>query len=417
MSLMREDRADLGLQVAEPSPVLASSEERETDFLDRFIVLAERKIFILKFVGAAAVLSTILAFLLPIYYTANTKLMPPQQSQSSASAMLNQLGALGVLAGNQLGLRNASDLYVDVLRSRTVADDLIQRFSLMQVYHKKRIKDVRKRLQDLTEITASQKDGVISLTVDDRDPQRAADLANAYVEELQKLTQTLAVTEAGRRRLFFEKEVQKAREELADAEVALKSTQEATGLYQLDSQSRAMIEAMITLHSMAVAKEAQVQAMRAFATSENPDLIRAEKELAAVQAQVARLERGQGSGSMADLPVSKVPSAGLEYIRRLREVKYREALVEILTKQYEIARIDEAKDATIIQVLDKGVRPLEKSSPPRGLIVVLATLTAFFVAVPFVLFRESWKRTKDEDPRQAAQLQRLKFALRIRGNS
>src|SRR5215472_18454795 len=145
---MREHRADLGLQVAEDSPVLPATEETETDFLDRFIVLAERKIFILKFVGLAAVLSSIVALLLPNFYAANTKLMPPQQSPSSANAVLNQLGPLGILAGSQLGMRNASDLYVDVLRSRTVADNLIQRFSLMQVYNKKKIKDVRKRLQD-----------------------------------------------------------------------------------------------------------------------------------------------------------------------------------------------------------------------------------------------------------------------------
>lgn len=402
---------DFDTQVTQDNPVVEFDEVRESHFLERFIILAERKIFILKVVGIAAVVSVVVALLLPKTYEANTKLMPPQQSSSGAAAMLAQLGPLASVAGNQLGIRTPSDLYVTMLRSRTVSDDLIQRFSLMQVYRLKKIKDARKRLENSTEITASKTDGVISVTVTDRDPQRAADLANGYVEELEKLTQTLAVTEAGRRRLFFEREVQTTGEELAKAELALKQTQETTGMIQLDSQSKAMIEAMITLRAQAAAKEVQIQAMRSYETSDNPQLKVAQDELAALRTQLARFERGQSGGSILDLPLGKVPSAGLEFVRRLRDVKYRELLLEVLTKQYEIARIDEAKDAAVIQVLDKAVRPQDKSGPHRTLIVLMAMILAFVMVVIFVLVKESIERAKKEDPQQADRLRRLKFSL------
>src|SRR5262249_18811298 len=200
------ERTDLELPVAPDAPALPVGPERGSVF-ERFILLAEHKAFIFGFAGIAAVIAAVVAFfVLPKVYEANTKIIPPQQNPSMAIAMLAQLGPLAAVAGNQLGLRSPGDLYVDMLRSRTVADDLIQRFSLMQHYRKKKLKDARKRLEDRTEIVAA-KDGVISVTVTDRDPQLAADLANAYIEELEKLTQTLAVTEAGRRRLFFEREV------------------------------------------------------------------------------------------------------------------------------------------------------------------------------------------------------------------
>lgn len=409
---MAHKEVDLGLDVAQENHVARFPAARESSLLDRFIVLAEHKKVIFAVVGIAAVGSIVISLLLPKTYESNAKIMPPQQSTSTASAMLAQLGPLGMMAGNQLGIRTPGDLYVTMLRSRTISDKLIDRFNLSQVYGLKKIKDVRLRLQNLTEISTGPKDGVISITVTDRDPQRAADIANAYVDELQKLTQTLAVTEAGQRRLFFEREVQSANEDLAKAEIALKQTQEKTGMIQLDSQSRAMIEAMITLRAQVAAKEVQIQAMRSFATKENPELKVAEDELAALRAQLAHFERGQNVGdSMLDLPLGKIPSAGLEYVRRLRDVKYRELLLEVLTKQYEIARIDEAKDAAVIQTLDNAVPPLDKAGPRRSIIVILSVFCAFFLTVTYILVSDAIARSKAEDPHQADRLERLKASL------
>ena len=405
---MQSTKMDPDLQVTLSGPPL--DEEKDADVIERLTVIGEHKTFIFMFVAVATFVAIVVALVLPKIYQATTKIMPPQQSPSAANALLAQLGPLAALAPQALNLRSPSELYIDMLRSRVIADDLIQRFSLMQVYQSKDIEMARSKLQSFSEINAAR-DGLISIEVSDRDPRRAAEIANAYVEELQKLTQTLGVTEAGRRRLFFEHEVQQVNEELAKAEQSLKQTQEKTGMIQLDSQAKAMIEAMVRLRSQVANKEAQVESMRSFATDKNPALLRAEKELEALRAQMSRFEGGQRGDSIAEFPVGKVPSAGLEYIRKLREVRYRESLLEALTKEYEIARIDEAKDASIIQVLDPAVAPIRRISPRRTVIVAATMFSALFLAILFVLFGESVKRA-GQDPVRAVQFQRLKYSFR-----
>jgi tyrosine-protein kinase Etk/Wzc len=404
-------KAEVHVRVAEEAPVAEAVAQAEgIHFPEHLIVLAKHKSFIFKFVGVAAILSIITVLLLSNTYTGNAKILPPQQNQSlGAMAALSQLGPLAALAGQGLGLRNPSDIYVAMLRSDTVANGLIDRFSLMSVYNKKLRLDARRKLADRTEIVAG-KDGVISISVDDRNPQRAADLANGYVEELEKLTKTLNVTEAGKRRLFFEREVKIENDNLADAEVALKQTQEKTGLILLDSQSRAMIESVTSLRASIAAQEVKVQAMRSFATTENPDLVVAEQELATMRAQLDRLERGRGKRSVADVPIENVPTAGLEYVRKLRDVKYHEALFALLAKQYEAAKIDEARDALIVQQMDKATPPERKSGPYRALIVLSVTILALLVAVLIVLLRESLDRAK-ENPQFATRLQLFRFYL------
>jgi tyrosine-protein kinase Etk/Wzc len=399
-----EIESDLELTVHPPH----IEQEAGADLIDRLIVLGDHKALILSFAGIASVVAVIVAFLLPKTYEASTRIMPPQQSPSAASALLTQLGPLVNMASGDFGLRNPSEIYVDVLRSRVIADDLIQRFSLMQVYHDKDNADARKDLELASEIDMAR-DGMITVIVTDHDPQRAAEIANAYIEELRKLTQTLAVSEAGRRRLFFEQEVQKAGEDLANAEVALQKTQEKTGIIQLDSQARAMIETLTTLQAQLTTKEAEVEAMRAFATPENPDYVRARQQADALRAQLAKAQSGQGV-SLADITTRNMPAAALEYVRRWREVRYYESLWEALTKQYEIARIDEAKEAAIIQVLDNALKPTKKSRPHRALIVLLTMFAALFAASAFVLLSESFRHA-NEDPHQAARFRRLKESL------
>ena len=404
-------KAEVHVRVAEEPPAVETAEQAENiHFPEPLIVLAKRKSFIFKFVGVAVILATITVFLLPKMYTANSVIMPPQQNQSMAlTAMASQLGPLAALAGQGLGLRNPGDIYVAMLRSRTVEDALIDRFSLMKVYGEKRRIDARRRLEDRTEVTTG-KGMVISIVVEDRDPQRAADLANTYVDELEKLTKTLNVTEAGKRRIFFEREVKMENEELASAEVALKQTQEKTGLILLDSQSKAMIESVTLLRASIAAQEVKVQAMRSFATTENPDLVLAEQELATMRAQLDRLERGGGKRSIADVPIENVPTAGLEYIRKLRDVKYHEALFTLLAKQYEAAKIDEARDSFIVQQLDKAVRPEKHSWPKRGLLVLGVGILGLAAAFAEAFWLEAMQQAKD-DPQFASQLEQFQFYL------
>src|SRR5712692_4543932 len=407
------EKAELDLKLTEEAPRTPTSAEIEKiHFPDHLIILAKRKWFIFKVAGSVFVLSVVISLLLPKTYTANAKIMPPQQNQSmgAMAALSSQLGPLAALVGGgSLGLRNPSDLYVAMLHSRTVADDLIDRFSLMDVYHKKLRVDARKKLEDRSLIIAA-KDGVISVSVDDRDPRRAAEMANAYAEELEKLTKILAVSEAAKRRLFFEREVKMASDDLGNAEVALKQTQEKTGLILLDSQSRAMIESLTSLRARVAAQEVLVQQMRTFATPENPELIREEKALEALRDQLNRLEGGQGKRLFADVPIENVPSAGLEYVRKYRDVKYREALFELLAKQYEAAKIDEARDSLIVQQLDKAIVPERRSWPPRTALVLASTLLALIVAIVAVFFLEAMERGK-EDTQFMAQFRLFRFYL------
>lgn len=408
--------AGSGLHLEEPSKFPA---EQPTEFkmLELLIVLAKRKRFILKCFLIGILAAVAVALLLSKKYEATTRIMPPQQSQSIATAMLAQLGPLAALAGKDAGLHTASDLYIALLKSRTVADEIIKKFSLMQVYREKTLTDTRKHLEEVTEIQAG-KEGVISVAVRDRNPEQAAALANSYVEELRHLTQTLAVTEAGRRRVFFEREVQNTSEDLAKSELALKQTQETTGMLQLDSQAKAMIEAYMTLRAQVAAKDAEVEAMRSFATGENPDLVRAQHELAALRGEVAHFERGQGGMSVANVPLSKVPGAGLEYLRKFRELKYHEALFELLIKQYEVARIDEAKDAAIIQVVDPAVRPEVqlRDWKIRTLIALVVVVLFLLGAVIAAFVMEAIERAK-ENSQYAAHLQLFKFYLSTAGKA
>ncbi|HEY6252527.1 MAG TPA: Wzz/FepE/Etk N-terminal domain-containing protein [Candidatus Angelobacter sp.] len=411
-----QEKKELELPVHEV-PLPSSLEEGEKkNFPQSLIVIAKHKWPIAGFTFVAAVLSAIISLFLPKWFTANAKMLPPQQNQSIASTMMGQLGALAPLltGGGALGIHNPNDMYITMLRSRTVADNLIDRFNLMNVYQQKIREEARKHLASVTEITAGAKDNIISIAVQDRDPKLATELANGYIEELDKLSKTLAVTDAGKRRLFFEREAKLANDDLANAEVELKKTEEKTGIIQLDSQAKVMLQAYADLRAEVTVKEVQVQAMRSFATAENPDLVRAERELAALRDQLARLEQGTRSGAV--VPLKNVPEVALEYIRKFREVKYREALLELMLKQYEVARIDESKDSSVVQILDRALLPEKRSWPPRTALVLASTFLVLLVAIGIALLFEKIHRAS-EDPQFAAQFQLFKFYLRGRRHS
>ena len=376
--------------------------ETEVSLFDIVANLLERKRFILRFVVGAAILAIVVSLLLPVRYEAKIVLLPPQQNSSVGSALLGQLGGMGSLgslaslAGGNLGLKNPADMYVSLLTSRTVEDAMIQRFGLMQEYRQKRMSDTRKELERRTTAVAGTKDGLIRLTIEDGDRQKAADLANGYVEEFRKLSASLAITEAARRRLFFEQQLQDAKEKLGVAEEAMAKTQQSTGVLQIDSQARALIESAAVLRGQVVAKQVQIEGMRSFATDDNPNLVLAKQELAALQSQLDRVA-GSNSDVGSDINLSKgrVTQSGMEYLRRFRDLKYQETVFELLAKEFEVAKLDEAREGAIIQVVDAAVPPDTKSSPHRTLIVIAATILAFFVALFWVWLRRSFCATCD----------------------
>jgi len=302
---------------------------------------------------------------------------------------LGNLGSLGALAGG-LSIKNPADMYVALLTSRTVEDAMIRRFGLMQEYHEKRMSGARKAFESRTTAVAGTKDGLIRLTVEDGDPKRAAELANGYVEEFRKLSGSLAITEAARRRLFFEQQLQQSKESLTAAEDAMTKTQQSTGVLQIDSQARALIESAAILRGQVVAKQVQIEGMRSFATEDNPNVILAKQELAALQSQLDRVAGSkQDLGSDINMSKGRVTQSGMEYLRRFRDLKYQETVFELLAKEFEVAKLDEAREGSIIQVVDAAVPPDTKSSPHRTLIVIGATILAFFIAVFWVWLRKS----------------------------
>jgi uncharacterized protein involved in exopolysaccharide biosynthesis len=379
-------------------------------FLDLAIALAKQKRIVLGIPLLAGIVALVIALLLPPTYTASVRILPPQQKESSASAVLGSLagvsGGLGTNVGQALGFRNPNELYVGILRGRTIGDRLIERFSLRERYEVSTMVAARRALESTTRITAG-KDGLISIEVDDNDPQRAARIANAYVEELDSLMQKLALTEAAQRRLFFEKQLASARDKLVAAETELRKAIDTKGITGVDAQTRALVGTVEQLRAQIAVKEIQLDAMRAFATDQNPEAVRLRQELKSMKGELANLEGGRREGNTSTLP------AGLENVRRLRELKFLEFTVELLTKQYEIAKIDEAKDAVLIQLVDPAIPPDYRSKPKRSLIVLLTMMVAGFAAVILAILREYLERAR-LDPHSAARLSRLSQYLRLR---
>ena len=392
----------------------APSDGYEVSLIDVLTQLAYRKWLIAKVTGIAVLAGVVLALVQPVRYTATTKILPPQQTQSAASMMMNQLtgtggGSLAALAGGGLGLKNPNDLYVGLLTSRPIADAIIQKFNLAKVYHAKDMTAARKELASNTVVT-SEKNGFITVSVRDKDKKRVAEMANAYTDELRILTKSLAVTEASQRRLFYEEQLKQAKDALVAAELAFQQVQQQKGLVQLDAQAKAMIEGIAALRAQVAAKQVEVQALRSYSTEQNPDVQLAEKELTSLQAEEARLEQNNHVPGIAGLGLGNVPAAGLEYLRAAHELQYQQALFDMLMKQYDAAKLDEAKEAAIIQVVEPAIEPDHKSSPKRALIVLLFTFVGFFAGCILALLGW-WRDFVQSDPNAAKQLHELRQAF------
>ncbi|MFP5266282.1 MAG: GumC family protein [Acidobacteriota bacterium] len=412
-----QDEALPATTVATPIP----AEEEEISLLDLLIVLAEHKRTILWITGTFAILSVVISLLLPVKYTASTTLLPPETGSSMSSLLSSQLGGLGgmaAMAGGSLGLKNPNDQYVAMLRSQTVEDAMVKRFGLMQEYHAHYLSIARKDFEGNVTLDGDGKDGLIHISVEDRNPVKAAAMANGYVDAYRNLSKNLAISEASRRRLFFQEEVDKARTNLADAEIALEQTEQKTGIIAPDSQERALIDSAATLRAQITALDVQIQGMQTYATGENAQLIQAQQELSGLRDQ---LEKLSGSGNVTAktstdeflLPRGTIPKAGMEYIRRLRDVTYYETILDILARQFEMAKLDEAKEGALIQVVDPAIVPDRKSFPKRALIVIGSTTLGFFLGTFLALLQAAVQRLRG-DPETSIKLALLRRAVSLR---
>jgi tyrosine-protein kinase Etk/Wzc len=390
--------------------VSAVPSEEEISLLDILIVIVQYRRLILKIAAYTVVIGMIVSLLLPIRYTATTSILPPQQTSSTGSALMAQLGGLSSvasLAGGSLGLKNPNDLQVAMLKSRTVEDAMLDRFHLVELFRVKQRSDARTKLEKVVDIENGAKDGLIRIAVTDRDPRRAAEMANGYVEEFKRLSANLAVTEASQRRLFFEQQLVQAKDNLANAEEDLKKTGLKTGLIQLDSQTRATIELVAELRGEIAAKEVQINAMRTFATGENPELQMAEQQLAGLRSQEEKMGAASEGASNALIPKGSMQEAGIEYIRKLRDVKYFETVFDLLARQYEIAKVDEARQGAVFQIVDRAIVPDKRSSPQRTLIVLGAAVFGLFLGFVWAFGREGLTRLSN-NPAEHSRLETLK---------
>lgn len=368
-------------------------EDDEISLLDLLQVVVDNLRLLVLGPLVAGLLALGITFAIPPTFTATIKFMPPQQQQSSAAAMLSSLGALGGLAGAASGLKNPADQYVAFLKSRTVQDALIERFKLTERYEAKFKEDARTELGANAQI-ASGKDGLITIDVSDKDPQFAAQLANAYVEELGKLLNRLAVTEAQQRRMFFEKQLANAKDGLIKAEQALKSS--GVNSSALKASPVAAVEGLAKIKAGITAQEIKLASMRGYLTESAPDFKQAQTEMSALRDQLARAEKEE--------PASNGDS---DYIAKFRDFKYHETLFELFAKQYEMARIDESREGAVIQVVDAAQPPERKSKPKKALIAMMTTLAVGFALLLFVFIRQAL-RGAAQTPESAEKLARLR---------
>jgi tyrosine-protein kinase Etk/Wzc len=368
-------------------------DDEEMDLLELGRVVLRNKLVILKFAVVAAVLTAITVLIMSPYYTGEATFLPPNSMSSGGSGLMGQLGAIG-MAGSALGgLKDPAQIYVGILGSRSVADDLIKQFDLQKVYKTKKLSQTEKVLKAHTKIL-SGKDSIVVITVEDHDPKRAADIANGYLAALHKQNDRIALTEAGQKRLFFEQQLEKEKNSLADAEVALTETQQKSGMIQPGGQAQLQIETIAQTQAEISSREVQLAAMSQAATSQNPDVIRLHSEIDGLKEQLNKLENagGKTGGGNVEIPTSKVPELTLTYIRKARDVKYHEALYELLLRQYESAKLDEARSAPLMQVVDYAVVPDTKSGPARTLLTLLAFIVGGLMGAIWVVVREGLRR-------------------------
>jgi tyrosine-protein kinase Etk/Wzc len=400
-------------------PTEATSEDLEDDgppasLVDLFTWLGEGKYLILSVTAATVAASLAISLTLTPIFTARTSLLPPGvQQQSGSAAVLASLGSLGSLAGG-LGAKTPEELYVTLLKSDGVARALDERFALKARYSLSSNEALRKALPLYVRVWADKKTGVINIEVDDKDPKFAADLANAHADVVTQVLRRLAVSEARQRRAFFDRELKATKENLVKAELNMRQVQEDSGLVMLDKQTEALIAGAARLRVQIAEREVQLQVMSTNSTRGNPDVIRLKAEILALRSELARVESNQrgNPGSAVGISVGKIPEAAVDYVRARRELALQETLLDAMTRQFELAKLDEAKEGPLLQQIDKAVPPDWKSKPSRAALVLVSTLLALLGSTAWAIARPAMARERNST--RGAAWRTMKKAWRFR---
>lgn len=335
---------------------------------------------------ASTVLGYAFSFTLPVIYTAKATFVPPQSQQSSMASLLNQLPAIG--GGSSLLSKDSSQYYLGLLNTSTVARNIIRQFNLQAYYNTKTLTATQATLNSRV-IFQSAKNSLITVEVEDTSPAQAAAIANAYPEALNQLLQSMSTSEATQRRKFFETQLQLSKQQLIKAEINFKELQESSGVLRLEDQGHAAIENLSKLRAQIAIKEVELNALKTGATEANSQVKRLQAELQALNAQLSQVEKSKDSAptNLLNIAIDKLPSKGMEYLRRYRELKFQETMHEILIKQFETAHMDEAREFRIVQLVDPALPPEIRSKPRRASIAVSVGITAMFATLIYIFLR------------------------------
>jgi tyrosine-protein kinase Etk/Wzc len=373
----------------------------ESNLSENFEIIVKHRKFIGYIVGSTLILSILISLLLPKMYIATARILPPRENSPGLASLLTKTDdSLSGLAASLMSNQTTAALYVGIMKSRSVADALNQKFKLKELYDVKYIEDVYLRLEDRSTIEISKDNQLISISVRDRDPRRAADMANTYVDMLDQISRKLNITQGKRKRLFLEGRLKKVRSNLENAEMALKAFQDENHLVSIDEQAKAAIEGAAEIKGQIIAAQTQLEVLKQVGTERQIEAVMLKAKIEELQKQLDSIEKStpaeQGvskasnSGTNSDfyIPFEDMPRLGMQLMRLTREVKIQEKLFELLTAQYEMARIEEARDVDTIQVLDVAVPAEKKSSPKRLAIVISSVVIAAMVSILLAFLME-----------------------------
>jgi uncharacterized protein involved in exopolysaccharide biosynthesis len=378
-----------------------------------------RKLLLQTFV-LGALGSMAIALLIPSRYEATTQLMPPEGQSGSGMAMLSALagrtGGVGGVAGDLLGVKNSGALFVGILESRTVRDRLIEQFELRRIYHSAKIEDTRMALGAHTRINEDRKSGILAVTVTDHDPRRAAAMAQAYVDELDRLVEQVSTSSARRERIFLEGRLRAVKQDLDGAAQKFSIFASKNTAIDIPAQSKAMVEAAATLEGQLIAAEAELHGLEEMYTEQNVRVRSVRARVTELRSQLGKMGgvSGTSAAPSSDTDASlypairQLPLLGVTYADLYRQTKIQETVYELLTQQYELAKVQEAKEVPSVKVLDAAVVPTKKSFPPRGLLTLAGTGLSFLAVCAWILLRQAWREIDPQDPGK-------KFAAEIVG--
>jgi uncharacterized protein involved in exopolysaccharide biosynthesis len=374
-------------------------------------LLWQNRRFLARVAGAGLLFSVVVALLIPSRYQSVARLMPPDNQSGSglamaAAALSGQASGLAGMAGDLLGLKSNSDLFVGVLTSRTVADQLIRKFNLQKVYGARRMEDARKALATHTATSVDRKSQIITITVTDNNPQRAEAMAQAYLEELNCLVAEVSTSAARRERVFLEGRLKAVNQDLETAEKDFSQFASKNTAIDIKEQGKAMVDAAATLQGEFIAARSELEGLRQIYTDNNVRVRAAQARMAELESQLEKLGGKGESNSLENATlrdplypsIRKLPLLGVTYADLYRRTKVEETVFETLTQEYELAKVQEAKEIPTVKELDPPNLPDKKSFPPRTLIVLLGTMLAFSFGVTWVFGSARWERTDPGDP-------------------